>query len=212
MNVFRYLQGTTRNTNMLDVLVLVWSWHSPADLKRDSFWMSVSVGQSSYKTARNFLWNTGGVCANFLFVSGAFTDWGYRPGRAQRGFVEAVCRKLFMAFVENQGVDVGWWAKKWSLPVFFFFWQAFHLLFLTVFILFILRGEIDTLMFAKSLCSERDACQMKESLLSLVSSPRISPCLLTSCDLWPACTASVEKVKDLKLAVLDVAGWRCRKE
>lgn len=52
-----------------------------------------------------------------------------------------------------------------------------------------LRSESDALMFGKNVCSgPRDACHMKESNLSLVSSTLISPCLLTSSDLWLVCT------------------------
>lgn len=48
-----------------------------------------------------------------------------------------------------------------------------------------LSSESDALMFVKSVCSgPRDACHMKKLLLSLVSSPLISPCLVTFSDLW----------------------------
>lgn len=51
-----------------------------------------------------------------------------------------------------------------------------------------LSSESDALMFVKSVCSgPRDACHMKELLLSLVSSPLISPCLVTFSDLWLVC-------------------------
>lgn len=167
-----------------------------------------SVSQSSSKTVLNCLWNTGGVCANLVFVCGAFTDGRYRPGRAQRGFVEALCRK------KNQRVNMGWWAKKWSLPGFFFFWLAFHLLFLTVFLL--TRAFVAERWERRfNVCEElalRARCSPHERISPFPWFPLISPCLLTSSDLWSACTSSLEKAKDLKLAVLDVAGWRCRKK
>lgn len=89
----------------------------------------------------------------------------------------------------------GWWAKKWSLH--FFFLASFssrlpHCLYSHT--LLWLRSESDALMFGKNVCSgPRDACHMKESNLSLVSSTLISPCLLTSSDLWLVCTWSGER-------------------
>lgn len=172
-----------------------------------------SVSQSSSKTVLNCLWNTGGVCANFIFACGAFTDGRYRPGRAQWGFVEALCRKLFMSFFENQRVNVGWWAKKWSLPGFFFLASYSSPLPRCLYIRTRFCGwEVR----ATLQCLWR-ACVQSEMLatwknVSFPWFPLISPCLLTSSDLWSACTSSLEKAKDLKLAVLDVAGWRCRKK
>lgn len=123
---------------------------------------------------------------------------------------------LWRLSVERRTRELIWGDGQRSEVFLFFFFLAiaFHLLFLTVFLL--TRACVAERWERRfNVCEElafRARCSPHERISPFPWFPLISPCLLTSSDLWSACTSSLEKAKDLKLAVLDVAGWRCRKK